>query len=138
MHVGLCHPRVLIILLIGFMCLFAGWAANSEAEGLPIVGSPSDRAADFDQMWHEVSDNYVYLGDRAASWGGARSRYTAQVAGARTLDEWTSVLETSRSSFFHALPTGIGRKENSGETLESSGTPITRRWRIFLPAACTV
>jgi C-terminal processing protease CtpA/Prc len=103
MHVGLCHPRVLIILLIGFTCLFAGWAANSEAEGLPIVGSPSDRAADFDQMWHEVSDNYVYLGDRAGSWGGARSRYTEQVAGARTLDEWTSVLASALSELadFH-------------------------------------
>ena len=83
MHVGLCHPRVLTISLIGFACLFAGWAANSEAEGLPIVGSPSDRAADFDQMWHEVSDNYVYLGDRAASWAGARSRYTARIAATR-------------------------------------------------------
>jgi C-terminal processing protease CtpA/Prc len=103
MHVGLCHPRVLTISLIGFACLFAGWAANSEAEGLPIVGSPSDRAADFDQMWHEVSDNYVYLGDRAASWAGARSRYTARIAAARTLDEWTSVLAGALSELadFH-------------------------------------
>lgn len=103
MHVGLCLPRVLILLLIGFTCLFAGWAATSEAEGLPIVGSPSDRAADFDQLWREVNDNYVYLGDKAASWAGARSRYTAQVAGARTLDEWTSVLASALSELadFH-------------------------------------
>ena len=33
MHAGLRHPRVLIIPLIGFTCLFAGWAPNSEAAG---------------------------------------------------------------------------------------------------------
>jgi hypothetical protein len=53
-----------------------------------------------------------------------------------TLGTYTS--EISRSSFFHARLTGIGRKEHSGETLESSGMLITRLWRIFLLAAYIV
>ncbi len=79
MHLGVRHPRVLILLLIGLTGLFAGRAAHSEPHALPIVGSPADRAADFDQMWHEVSDNYFYLGDKADSWAGARSRRQHQV-----------------------------------------------------------
>jgi hypothetical protein len=57
MHLGVPHPRVLILLLIGLTGLFAGRAAHSAPHALPIVGSPADRAADFDQMWHVVGDD---------------------------------------------------------------------------------
>ena len=59
---------------------------------MPTGGSPADRAADFDQLWHEVNESYVYLGDKADSWGNVRQRYAAQVNKAQTLNAWTSVL----------------------------------------------
>jgi hypothetical protein len=65
MHLGVRHPRVLILLLIGLTGLFAGRAAHSEPHALPIVGSPADRAADFDRMWR---DNYVSSLAAGDSW----------------------------------------------------------------------
>jgi carboxyl-terminal processing protease len=95
--------RVLICLLIAISGSLAGHVANAETHALPIAGSAADREADFNQMWREVSDNYVYLGDKADSWAAERSRYAAQIASANTLDEWTSVLARALSALadFH-------------------------------------
>lgn len=88
---------------LALMCLIAGPMAYSDTATLPVVGSASDRAADFDQLWHEVSENYVYLDDKAAAWASVKSRYAAQVAQARTVDQWTSVLASALSELrdFH-------------------------------------
>jgi hypothetical protein len=103
MHFEGFHQRVWMLLLVGLTLFPAGGAANSSANELPVVGSPADRAADFDQLWREISENYVYLGNMAASWAGARARYATQIAGVRTLDEWTSVLARALSELadFH-------------------------------------
>jgi C-terminal processing protease CtpA/Prc len=103
MRPGVSNSRWLIPSFIGFLCLLVSRMAHLETKTLPTAGSPSDRAADFDQMWREVSENYVYHGDNAASWAGVRSRYAAQVAQARTLEKWTAVLARALSELndFH-------------------------------------
>jgi carboxyl-terminal processing protease len=88
---------------MGVLCLLLGRLAASDTGPLPTAGSPADRAADFEQMWREVNEHYVYLGDKAAAWADVRTRYAAQVGQARTLDEWTSVLASALSELadFH-------------------------------------
>jgi C-terminal processing protease CtpA/Prc len=69
--------------------------AFSENSAAPRAGSPEDRAADFDQMWREVNESYVYLGVEAESWRDVRRKFAAQVESANTIDSWTSVLASA-------------------------------------------
>ncbi len=89
--------------MIGVVWLLSCQVAAPSTAAQPTAASAADRAADFDQMWHEVTEGYVYLGDKAAAWAGVRSRYGARVARAHTLDEWTSVLANALSELgdFH-------------------------------------
>jgi C-terminal processing protease CtpA/Prc len=75
--------------------LWFAQSAYSQPPAVPTSGSPADRAADFDQLWREVGESYVYLGDKADSWRDLEQRYAARVKKAQTLDAWTSVLGTA-------------------------------------------
>lgn len=84
--------RLWLALSVSCVCLWFVQSAFSEIPAVPTVGTPADRAADFDQLWREVSESYVYLGDKANSWRDVKQRYAAPVEKAQTLDAWTSLL----------------------------------------------
>jgi C-terminal processing protease CtpA/Prc len=96
---GICSAtgsrRVLQALSVSCATLWLWQPAYSGNPATPTVGSPEDRAADFDQMWQEVRENYVYLGAKAESWAEAKRRYAAQVENVQTIDSWTSVLASA-------------------------------------------
>ena len=82
-------------LSVFFTALLLCRPALADNSSTPTAGSAADRAADFDQMWQEVNESYVYLGDKARTWTDVRRKFAAQVESADTIDRWTSVLATA-------------------------------------------
>ena len=113
--------RLLLALFFSCVSFWFAQPTYSEIPAVLTVGSPADRAADFDQLWHEVSQNYVYLGDKADSWaGGFDGLHRAIVVGtplgrlngsveAVTLEHTRVVVKIPEEQIFHV--SGVARHE---------------------------
>lgn len=77
------------------MALVLGAIAPSASAASPGAGTADDRRADFAQLWQEVTENYVYLGEHAAPWSQVPQRYAARVRSARTAEAWREVVASA-------------------------------------------